>query len=240
MAEPLQGAKRRWGISIGIASVVMAGLLVLLRDPKGPQDRAVDAAAKRTVTLVSTTDKAVNDETVLLDPTPLFLPTKWNATQKEIAPPEVGGRFQGYDAPKFSFGENELKVGLPSPIKVPAGPAEAVAADAPMSVLVGFGRNEGPSVAQAPRGAVVEIVAAATGRRVMAPQTIPAAPATKGAWQPVEFLAGVDAAGLVGPLVITSRSGLDEVDGHFATYLTKTLRIGERLAPGFYRICVGP
>ncbi len=239
MAERLQGAKRRWAFSVGVATVVMAGLLVLLRNPKRPPDPAVDLAAKRTVTLVSAADKAVNDETVLLDPTPLFLPTKWNATQKEITPPEAGGRFQGYDAPKFSFRENELKVGLPAPIKVPAGPAEAVAADAPMSVLVGFGRTEGPSVTQTPRGAFVEIVAATNGRRMLA-QSIPTAPTAKGVWQPVEFLAGVDAAGLVGPLVVTSRSGLEEVDGYFASYLTKTMRIGERLAPGFYRICVGP
>lgn len=239
MAERLLGTKRRWGISVGLASVVMAGLLVLLREPKARPAKAVDTAAKRTVVLVSTADKAVNDETVLLDPTPLFLPTKWNATQKEIAPPEVGGRFQGYDAPKFSFSENELKVGLPAPIKVPAGPAEAVAADAPMSVLAGFGRNEAPDLTQIPRGALVEIVTASSGHKVLV-QSIPPVPAIKGVWQPVEFLAGIDAAGLVGPLVVTSRSGLEEIDGYFASYLTKSLRIGERLTPGIYRICVGP
>jgi hypothetical protein len=71
-------------------------------------------------------------------------------------------------------------------------------------------------------------------------QAITGAPPGKGGWAPVEFVARVDAAGLVGPLVVTERSGLEEVDVFFANYLARTLRVGERLAPGFYRICVGP
>jgi hypothetical protein len=56
----------------------------------------------------------------------------------------------------------------------------------------------------------------------------------------MEFVAAVDPAGLVGPLVPTVRSGVEEVDNFFQNYLARTLRVGERLAPGFYRICVGP
>jgi hypothetical protein len=48
-----------------------------------------------------------------------------------------------------------------------------------------------------------------------------------------------DAAGLVGPLVPTIRSGT-AADAYFLKYLTESLRVGERLSPGFYRISVGP
>jgi hypothetical protein len=40
--------------------------------------------------------------------------------------------------------------------------------------------------------------------------------------------------------VVMSRSGVDEVDSYFSKYLVHTLRVGERLEAGIYRICVGP
>mgnify|MGYP006194076769 FL=1 len=85
----------------------------------------------------------------------------------------------------------------------------------------------------------VEIVAAASGRSVLA-QVILERPPVSGEWQPVEFMAAVDASGLIGPLVVTTRSGLEEVDSFFSNYLIRTLRFGSRIGPGFYRISIGP
>ena len=223
MTAMLRTTQRRWAVAGAGAAAVGALVVILFRHATPPSPPPAKAPHRPTVTLVNATDQALNDEAVLLDPTPLFLPTKWNATQRELAPPDPGGRFQGFDAPKLSFAENELKLGLPAPIAVPAGPAEAVAADAPTAA----------------RGAFVEVRMAGNGRNVLA-QAIPGAPPGRGGWAPVEFVARVDAAGLVGPLVVTERSGLEEVDIFFANYLARTLRVGERLAPGFYRICVGP
>ena len=59
-------------------------------------------------------------------------------------------------------------------------------------------------------------------------------------WSPIELMAVVSAAGLVGPPVLITRSGLDEVDLYFADLLVKVLRIGGKLSPGVYRIVVGP
>jgi len=234
-----RGTKRRWAFS-AFAGVVLAGLMLwLFRASPTMNPSAQRSIARQTVTLVNERDQAVNDETVLLDPTPLFLPTKWNSTQRELASREPGGRFQGYDTPKLSFSESELKLGLPSPIVTPVGPAEAVAADAPTGVLAGFGRSRLTVTAADSRGAFVEVELAATGRKVLA-QAVSVVPPAKAAWQPVEYVARVDAAGLVGPLVISARSGVEEVDSYFANYLIRTLRVGERLAPGFYRISVGP
>jgi len=39
--------------------------------------------------------------------------------------------------------------------------------------------------------------------------------------------------------VQTLRSGTD-ADGYFLKYLTESLRVGERLSPGFYHISIGP
>jgi hypothetical protein len=239
MAEPTRQRKRHWTIAVVVSLLLGGGIIVLFSFPERQATGRSSPLPPRAVTLVSETDRAVNDEAVLLDPTPLFLPTKWNASQREVVSPEIGGRFQGFDAPKFSFSETEIKLGLPSPVKVAVGPGEVVSADGSLAAFVGFGRPPTPSVELAARGAYFEIVRAANGKRVLA-QSIVDMPPVKGAWRPVEFLVGVDAAGLVGPMAVTVRSGFEEVDGFFAKHLTRILRIGERLEPGFYRIFVGP
>ncbi len=215
-------------------------MLALFRGPVvSPDSVGLEKAPQRQVTLISAHDSVVNDEAVLLDPTPLFLPTKWNATQRIIAPPEAGGKFQGYDTPKWSFRENELKLGLPSPVSVPEGIAEAVATDAPAVPLVGLGRSDAQIPTSEARKGYVNVIATRSGRSVWK-NGLSEGPPTTGTWQPLEFLAAVDAAGLLGPLVLSVRSGSDEVDGFFASYLSRTLRLGDRLAPGFYRITIGP
>ena len=239
MTDLLRERKRNWTIAVFVSVCLGGGVVALFRFPERRVPSGPSQLPPRSVTLVSETDRAVNDEAVLLDPTPLFLPTKWNASKREVVSPEIGGRFQGFDAPKFSFSETEIKLGLPSPVKVPVGPGEAVSADASQAAFVGFGRPPAPVVELPARGAYFEIVKAANGKPVMA-QPILEMPPLKGAWQPVEFLVGVDAAGLVGPMAVTVRSGFDEVDGFLANQLTRILRIGERLEPGFYRIFVGP
>lgn len=239
MVEVAKGTKRRWTIAVALSLGMGGGVLTLFRSPVHEAGRESPQPKPRAVTLLGETDRAVNDEAVLLDPTPLFLPTKWNASQREVVSPEIGGRYQGFDTPKFTFAETEISFGLPFPVRVPAGPGEAVASDALLAPLVGFGRPQMPEMTPNPRGAYFEVVRAADGKKVMA-QGIPDVPLVKASWQPVEFLVNVDATGLVGPLAVVVRSGLDEVDSFFANQLARTLRIGEKLAPGFYRISVGP
>ena len=213
--------------------------LVAIREPRLGLVVKPSVEAMRMVTLVAPGNTAVNDEALLLDPTPLFLPTKWNAAQRTVTPPEAGGRFQGFDAPRYGFSESELRLGLPAPIALPAGAPEAVAAEAMAIPLVGWGRKDGAAEALPPRGGVVEIFGAGTGQKIFR-QIVDERPPGGTGWQPIEFVAGVDAAGMLGPLVLTVRSGVEEVDFFFTNYLTRTLRVGQRLAPGFYRIHVGP
>ena len=232
-------SQARWVVAGTATAVIFMMVAGLFSEVKPLIVKEMTYVESRNVTLVGERHKVVNDESALLDPTPLFLPTRWNATQREVLAPDFAARFQGYDSPHFSFSESELKLGLPDPITVPKSPAEAVSDHGISVVLAGFGETDGPVPVPGARAAFVEIMTAADGRNLLT-HSIPGALPTKGNWQPMELVARIDAAGLVGPLVVTTRSGVEEVDRFVAKYLAQTLRIGERLDPGFYRICVGP
>jgi hypothetical protein len=239
MAAMLRSPKGRWGTAVGGAVLIAALTLMLFRSPQPLPPEPATAATGRGVALVKEGDRTVADESVLLDPTPLFLPTKWNATPREVRAPEMGGRFQAFDKRIFTFQDNELKLKLPLPVEVPKSPMEAVADDVRSAALSGFGRTDRPLIPVEARGAFLEVVASATGRKVLTQPLAVTAPG-KGNWRPMELMANVSAAGLVGPPVVTSSSGVEEVDAFFTNYLARTLRIGERLGPGFYRISIGP
>ena len=87
----------------------------------------------------------------------------------------------------------------------------------------------------------MEIAVAGTGNPVFSGVLAGARPPDGGAfWLPLEFIAAVDAEGLVGPLALAKPSNIDAINRYFEDYLSGTFRVGERLAPGFYRIWVGP
>ena len=57
-------------------------------------------------------DALLKEETGLRDPTPLFLPTRWNASEDALTlnvPGEPGGAFPDY-APLWAFDPAELKL----------------------------------------------------------------------------------------------------------------------------------
>jgi hypothetical protein len=184
-------------------------------------------------------DPGVIMTTMLMDPTPLFLPTEFNSSRIDYVPREPGGAFAGFPF-KMTFSDSELELDLPPATAVPATPAEALAGDPPGAPFIGFGRADPVVEPLSPRAAYVEIVDAGTGRSVLEMPLADARPPGDAPWRPMEFIAAVDPSGLVGPLVPTSRSGADDVDTYFGRYLADTLRVGQRLAPGFYRIIVGP
>ena len=181
------------------------------------------------------------NEAALTDPTPLYLPTEWNAGQNALqanTQREPGGSFQGYPA-KLAFAESELKLNFPAPVAVPARPADALASDRTGLAFLGVGQADRPVTQLIARKAFIEITDAANGQSQLA-QALTGAEPPDGAWQPMEFLVAVDTAGLVGPPILTESSRVAAVDGYFQNYLVKTLHAGQRLAPGFYRVCIGP
>lgn len=226
---------RTWAIASAAGVLALLGFAYVVRVP---DSRAVvTAPVAPSVALV---DPVVIRGTMLRDPTPLFLPTEFNSSRQEYVASPPTGAFAGFPA-QFAFAGDRLDLNLPPPTVVPASPAEALVGDPLDAPFVGFGREDYVVQPIAKREAYVEILDAGTGRMVYGGAVADAhPPETSIPWEPMEFLAAVDATGLVGPLVPTARSGVDEVDSYFSRYLAETLRVGQRLAPGFYRISVGP
>lgn len=212
---------------------MLVALSVKVPDPGTP-------ASVATAPSVGLVDAGVIMSTMLRDPAPLFLPTDFNSSRKDYVPKEPGGAFGGFQ-PEYIFDPSQLVLNLPLPVAIPNSPAEALAGDPPGAPFIGFDRADPVVEPLSPRTAYVEVVSAGTGRSVFG-KTLSDAhpPQTSMPWQPMEFIAAVDSTGLVGPVVPMVRSGVDEVDAYFGLYLADTLRIGQRLAPGFYRISVGP
>lgn len=240
-----------WGMALVVALLVMGGLIFLIRFPSVPEVTSetegmpAGATALPSVGLTrldqTAGDNVLRDEATLFDPTPLFLPTEWNVSQKELPNNLIrdsGRIFENYPA-KLTFNESRLELGLPPTTVVPDKPMDALALLEPEQPFMGMGRVEREVVQLEDRMAFIAITVAGTGRTVLT-QAIAAGPIPAGNWRPMEFLVAVDTAGLVGPPAIVTRSGVEQVDGFFQNLIAKTLRVGERLAPGTYQISVGP
>lgn len=177
------------------------------------------------------------------------VPAKLGFADAELKLGRIEPTESGANVP--ASGRLRTSLELSEPVVVPRKPAEALADGLPGSLAVGFGRIDRPVVALPIHGAVVEIVTMGSGRAALPAQAMaqvqalaaaakPPKPPAGREWNAMEFFAAVDAGGLVAPPAITTRSGVEEIDSYFQNFLARTLRVGERLAPGFYRISVGP
>lgn len=244
--------KVRWTVAAGTAVLVMAAFLLLFRLPPSVLPATGVTPPPRETQKIEMAKSAASgsvlkQETEIRDLRPLFLPTEFNAALPEPRR-EAARTFLDKQTLQLGFAEGELSVAqsLPPVVTLNGKPAqEAQAADmlaeGTKPALEGFGRKPAVVEALAPRGGFIEVVASATGHRVLA-DTLPtdARPPGGKAWEPLEFLATVDAAGLAAPLVVTVSSRDEQVDAHYRNYLARRYRIGDRLPPGFYRIVVGP
>jgi hypothetical protein len=231
----------RWLIS-GLVAVAAGGLtLMLFRAPEasgGPVPRK--AVAPLFVRADHGVDPVFDEQKSLTDPMPLFLPSKWNATPGPFKRPDLGSVFENF-APEFvgPAVEDSLKGNFPSPVRLPASPMEALA-DSPTPLFAGISRSSAPTPAVSERGAFVRVIADGTGQTVWSKALQNVKPPGDGTWQPLEFFAHVNTLGLAGTPALTRRSGVEGVDEYFQRYLVQTLRIGQQLVPGFYRIVIGP
>jgi hypothetical protein len=233
------GRQHSWILAAVGALVVLLAILLLFRGPDARRVGVVQPAAKPVAAVRLITLQA--NDAALTDPTPLFLPTEWNAGQNALpsnTQREPGGSFQGYP-PKLAFAETELKLNFPAVVALPLRPADALAADRAGQSYLGLGQTDGKVTQLAERKAFIEILRANDGQKLLGQPVNDADPPEK-AWQPMEFLVAVDAMGMVGPPVLTESSRAITVDGYFRNYLVKTLHVGQRLPPGFYRVCIGP
>jgi hypothetical protein len=235
---------KRW-LSACLGAVVGVLLLLgLFRTPvfEGLPSTTVASQSVPKVELAAHENELLVEEVALRDPTPLFLPTRWNAGEDALAmsaPREPGSSFQDY-APFFTNPATELNLEFPSNLKVPEKPADALAVDSASRSLFGLGHVDRAIEPVQTRIGFIEVVGASDGQVLMKQPLVGDSPPEQGSWQPMEFLVAVDDAGLVRPPVLSESSRVAEVDSFFTEYLLKVLHIGERLAPGFYRISIGP
>jgi hypothetical protein len=247
------GGKGRWAASIaGAVVVVMLALpLLRLRLPLHvPPARPASAPPAVSLADPSPTNRLLHELTAMRDLAPLFLPTERNATFEGLPRRALGKSVFEAETPKLAYTEAELRLDRElGPAATLSGkplatskPVDVLTPDVHAAGLVGFGRSPIVSRAMVPRGAVLQVVHAGSGREAAATQELPlsARPPTEKPWQPLQFLASINAAGLAGPLILIEGSGAEEVDQHFRAYLSDGYRIGHRLMPGIYRISIGP
>jgi hypothetical protein len=240
---------RAWAAVVSVAVVVLLLVLLLFRLPPlpgSPESRmpaGSSAAPVGLVRLQDQEDRLLREDATLRDPTPLFLPTRWNAAENALTADARRGAglssFGGYSA-KLSFPETAVGLQLPAVVTVPARPAESLGAGQSTRPLQGLGETDEPAPSLEPRAAFIEVVTAADGHAVIAHPLRDARPPGEVNWQPLEFLIAVDRSGVVRPPVLTTSSRFANVDAYFQEYLAKELHLGARLTPGFYRVCFGP
>ena len=185
-------------------------------------------------------DPMVQERAELFDPTPLFIPTDRNYGQGQLPSRVVrqpGQVFGNYPA-KPHFAESGL-ASYGSAIESSPDSLPEVLSRGNEAPFAGFGQIDIPRKPLPQRVLNVEVKYITTGIIVLS-QNITTLKLPKSDFAPVEFIASVGTTGLLGEPMLTAGSGSDDLDATLRDYLSKELRLGERLAPGRYLVAVGP
>lgn len=233
------------GLSLVVAAVLVGGLgLVQTNDWDGALRLGASASRVGVVLTHADADEQVaglRGEFVLKDPTPLFLPHKWNSGQ-------VDERDEGVLFPGTSFGAIEPKLIFPeaaNDIAIPDGvevPATALSAMERLAETVGHGeltRRDGEPQALRSRRGYVEVMTMTDGnllhQRVIDEDLTPFQ-----VQAPIEALLAISEAGVwVRPTVIEAPEGVS-VNFEEINSVLKALHLESILSPGIYRILLGP
>lgn len=249
MISDTRAASRRW-TAAAVGALAVAGLVAaLFRAPPPVTPREAPPLRGVVVQGASATGTGRGEEAWMRDLTPLFLPTGRNAGLRRLPAREPGKTFLDLESPKLALAEVgwSFERNVPPPVTLNeqplsrATPLDYLESAVTEGLPAGFGRLTRDVPVARERAAVMEVIRSGDGRRLVTrPLDAALKPPTDKAWQPLEFLAAVGPAGLVAPLTVTVRSGVDEVDAHFRKFLSDTFRVGDQLAPGFYRILIVP
>jgi hypothetical protein len=234
MKRPETGEGRIWALAVAGAFAVVLATLLLFRAP-GIAPQPAKAAPLPALTFKQQNEALGAD---FYDPMPLFVPTKWNARPNVV--PNEKLRESGDESYGAPSEVNAAKLAFPAKTGVPSTPVEALGLWTQESPFLGMGQSDGRTEPLSERAALVEVRREGDGKQVFT-KIVSGKPAPgSGNWPPMEFIAAIDPAGLVGlPMPVPSSNPADIV-ARFQIYLAKELRVGQRLEPGFYRIKVGP
>ncbi len=232
------GRSAKW-VGLGIALLVLFVLsLSLIRIP-APQPLELQRSDAPGMGVGLT--QVMQAEVDLLDPTPLFLPTRNNAGYA-IEPRKLQmasqGNFQSFP-PKLYNPPEGVELNFPPVVEMPATPAQGLRVGLEPNPYRSLGQSDEEIEALPSRLGYLEIVPAGGGQ-ILAVALPGKAEVSLGDWHPMEWMATIDRRGLVGNMALVVSSGVEECDAFFRRYLTETLRMGGRLQPGAYRLRVGP
>ncbi len=241
------GQRRRagWWVA-GLTAIVAGAACLLLFRPLRPGPAPVPTAEPSVV--VARLDQqagggVLGEQANLYDPTPLFLPTEWNTNQRGLPATvqhQPGQVFRPFE-PKLLFGEAELSLRVGTAQAALNGPRDLLK-EPSRDPFLGFDREDRELPPLESRPGYVEVRRAGTGEIVLA-RSLDSSLVLTGSqreWQPAEFFVAVTEAGLLGGPAGPAVSEAEEADAFFRDYLAKSLHLGERLAPGVYRVVVGP
>lgn len=247
MATPKQRHWAQWvWLAAGVAVAARVGFIFL-----GKPEPAVPAPPSQhrpRVTVVfqggAGSGALVKEQMELFDQQPLSMPTAWNAGAQGL-PEELrrqpGDVFGMYE-PHLAFAAERLV-----PVFGPEGIAPANGRDGLRTIgamtggWAGLGRLDRPVPATPARDAAVEVRRFSGGQeQVVLREPLQGLPAAvrEHDWPPVEYSVAVAPEGLLGVPTLTVGSGIEVVDAFFGAYLARDFRLGERVSPGIYRVCI--
>ncbi len=234
-----------WLTALGIA--MLALLVVLVRQMRLPEVPVVKKKAPPPMVVTTLNSRqaseAINEQSNLLDPTPLFLPTPLNASQqgKPVAKRELGEAFDAFPA-RLQNQEAELGLSPQWSSEVPKNLSAVLALGETPNPLRGIVKEGTPPVPLASRLGAIEVVDARTGQVCLQIEVPPSA-ATDGLmqdWRPMELLISMREAGVVGMPVVVASSGISQIDQFFRRHVAGIFRLGHRIPPGTYTLRIGP
>jgi len=186
------------------------------------------------------------EEMALLDPTPLFLPTPWNSggAARLVSSPRESGLMLEDFAPWWAFPARRATVSFEMPVEVPASPGAALASgrEARAGEALALMRADLTARPLDARSGWIEVAETGSGEvRFAGPLRLAPGVSPRGdLWRAVDFLVAINRHGLVSQPTALNSSGSEFMDSILPGALARDPRMSTGLAPGRYRITVGP
>jgi hypothetical protein len=232
----MTGERSLWIWSL-LGAVGLAGFTIILFRTPSSEQKSVQLS-KASVASGVALKRVVSEDAVLLDKTPLFLPTDLNTAVKDVSLPKTGGIFSDF-LPIFAYSEFDVGLGgMRAAENVFLIDALGLAGGAPLAF--GFGRVFDQATGIDSRRFYLDVLSAKDGARIFQEVLTSDPPRGNAIWRPIEFMALIGTVGLEAPLIPIARSGSDEIDAYFSDFLARKLKRGAKLSPGTYRLIVGP
>lgn len=228
------------------ATLLVVGVTTLVRTPApGPAGLSPQANRDGLLSLAAgaaaEADANLRAELLYQDPTPLFLPTRWNSGRADgqlnaVATP--GASFDSIAA-KFVFPLAHFHLDVPDVVAVPRTALVALSRIDHRVSLAELPREDQSSGGLGPRNGVVEVRGIGSGT-VLRRLEIPPGKGTWSVQEPLELLIIVDQAGLITRPTVVKSTDEVAVDLEQVTRELHSLRLGGVLGAGIYRILLGP